>query len=64
MLRRSKGCEFTYPDVEQDYPQMSAQNDEMTKGHVVKRVLSYVLGDGSHNEEARREEAPGFRTRY
>jgi hypothetical protein len=64
MLRRSKGCEFTYPDVEQDCPQMSAHNDEMTKGHVVERVLSYVLGDGSHNEEARREGAPGFRTRY
>jgi hypothetical protein len=33
---------------------MSAHNDEMTKGHVVERVLSYVLGDGKTKSEAKR----------
>lgn len=33
---------------------MSAHNDEMTKGHVVERVLSFVLGDGKTKPEAER----------
>ncbi len=33
---------------------MSAHNDEMTKGHVVERVLSFVLGDGKTKPEAKR----------
>jgi hypothetical protein len=50
MPRHSEGASFPIRTTNRIIP---AHNDEMTKGHLVERALSFVLGDGKTKPEAK-----------